>query len=294
MALHGQLLVDGCWYFGDAFVQLPLCHPVVVLREIRQNRHALDFLASKFRGKLHQFLLCTASGQASVDSGKLLPALYLRAQSVDSLSSQSEELSSAMVSALSFHPFSGQALQPHLEALGGLRIAVFKEFPYLYEGTLEYEKNYLQTYVNCPLSLVVLACDGEEVVGATTCLPLTDEGPEFQSAFVNAGLDLAEYCYFGESILLPKYRGHGVGRDFMMRRETHARSLPGVKYCTFCAVERSVDHPLRPVDYQPLDAFWGRVGFFRQPQLATTFTWKETGEEQESAKKMVFWIKALA
>jgi hypothetical protein len=119
-----------------------------------------------------------------------------------------------MSEALELINFHGAALEPHLDALGRLRIAVFREFPYLYEGSLEYEREYLQTYCKTNRSLVVLVFDGGEVVGATTCLPMVDEGPEFQEAFLKAGYDLKTICYFGESILLPPYRGRGMGKEF--------------------------------------------------------------------------------
>ena len=102
----------------------------------------------------------------------------------------------------------------HLDALGTLRISVFREYPYLYDGSLEYERDYLRVYLRSKGSLVVLAFDDDRVVGATTCLPMLDEGPEFQAAFVKAGYDLSMICYFGESILLPQYRGQGVGVRF--------------------------------------------------------------------------------
>lgn len=190
--------------------------------------------------------------------------------------------------------FHGAALEPHLDALGGLRISVFHEYPYLYEGSLEYERDYLQTYLRCERSLVVLAFDGDRVIGATTCLPMVDEGPEFQAAFVKAGgYDLATICYFGESILLPEYRGHGLGKAFFQRREAHAKAID-TSLTTFCAVDRPADHPLRPAGYRPLDAFWQSQGYTKHPKLQATFIWKEIGEAEESPKTLTFWLKNLA
>jgi GNAT superfamily N-acetyltransferase len=190
-------------------------------------------------------------------------------------------------------PFHGPELASHLDALGRLRISVFREFPYLYDGTLEYERAYLRTYLNTPDSLVVLAIDSDAVVGATTCLPLRDEGPEFQEPFLKAGYDIGSICYFGESILLPQYRGRGVGKSFFALREAHARSLPGIRFATFCAVDRPEDHPLRPPGHRPLDSFWARQGYTKHPELQTTFVWKEIGESSESPKSLTFWLKAL-
>jgi GNAT superfamily N-acetyltransferase len=188
--------------------------------------------------------------------------------------------------------FHGTALSPHLDALGQLRITVFREFPYLYDGSLEYERDYLHTYLDSPDSLVVLAFDGETLVGATTCLPLRDEGPEFQAAFVENGYDIASICYFGESILLPAYRSQGIGKTFFARREAHAASLPGIRYTTFCAVDRPQDHPLRPAHYRPLDGLWQQQGYTRHPELQARFVWKEIGEPTESPKSLTFWLKS--
>ncbi|HEY1082114.1 MAG TPA: GNAT family N-acetyltransferase [Prosthecobacter sp.] len=193
---------------------------------------------------------------------------------------------------LRLESYQGQAVEPYLDALGALRITVFREFPYLYDGDLDYERDYLQAYVNCPRSLVVLAFHGDAVVGATTCMPMADEGPAFQAPFVEAGSDLASICYLGESILLPQYRGRGFGRQFFKHRENHARSL-GLTLATFCAVDRASDHPLRPVHYHPLDPFWQSLGYTRQPGLQTRFSWKEINEMEESPKSLTFWTKEL-
>ncbi len=186
--------------------------------------------------------------------------------------------------------FHGAELAPHLDALGELRIAVFREYPYLYVGTLEHEREYLHTYLKSSGSLVVLVFDDDRVVGATTCLPMLDEGPEFQAAFVQAGYDLSTICYFGESILLPAYRGQGLGKEFFVRREAHVRNL-GMKLSTFCAVDRHAEHAQRPQDYRELDEFWRSQGYVRHPELQATFVWKEIGEETESPKTLTFWTK---
>lgn len=188
--------------------------------------------------------------------------------------------------------FHGTELTPHLDALGALRIAVFREYPYLYVGTLEHEREYLRTYLQSSGSLVVLAFDDDRVVGATTCLPMLDEGPEFQAAFVKAGHDLSTICYFGESILLPEFRGKGTGKEFFTRREAHARKL-GMTLSTFCAVDRPAGHPLCPQGYRTLDDFWCSQGYAKRPELQAVFEWQEIGEDIESPKTLTFWTKDL-
>lgn len=196
-----------------------------------------------------------------------------------------------MTEGLEIKQLHGREIEPWLDPLGALRIRVFHEYPYLYEGTLEHEREYLQVYVNSPRSLVVLAIDAQQrVVGATTCLPMTDEGRDFQKPFEDAGIALDDILYFGESILLPEYRGRGIGKIFFDLREAHAQRL-GLHTTAFCAVDRPDKHPLRPLDYRPLDGFWQARGYAKNPQLQATFVWQEIGETCESPKTLTFWTR---
>ena len=195
--------------------------------------------------------------------------------------------------AFTYEELSGEAVRPFLRELGDLRIAVFREYPYLYAGDEAYERRYLQTYIHSPRSLCLLVKDGDAVVGASTALPLADESDEFQQPFVSAAMDLSRIFYFGESVVLPAYRGRGLGVSFFAEREAHARALGGFDWCCFCAVERPADHPLRPAGYQPLDRFWQQRGFGHQPQLRTHYEWQDVGDNHPSAKAMSFWLKEI-
>lgn len=110
--------------------------------------------------------------------------------------------------------FSGSELAPFIPELARLRMAVFREWPYLYEGSLEYETHYLAKFLNLPESTLVVVRDGERVVGASTALPLAQAEAEFQEPFIQAGLDPQDWYYFGESVLEPAYRGRGLGVAF--------------------------------------------------------------------------------
>lgn len=186
---------------------------------------------------------------------------------------------------------SGPELEPWIDALGELRIRVFREFPYLYDGSLAYERQYLQTYRDARRSRVVLVCDENgRAVGASTCVPLIDEDAAFQAPFAAAGFPIDRILYLGESVLLPEWRGKGIGKHFFDLREAHAERL-GMTLTTFCAVDRPNDHPLRPPDYQPLDRFWQARGYSRQPSLTASFPWKEIDAEAETPKTLTFWTR---
>ena len=187
----------------------------------------------------------------------------------------------------------GGELAAHLDAVAALRIAVFRDWPYLYDGDAAYERRYLATYAQSPGSVVVLALDGGRVVGASTGVPLAQDGPAFQAPFLARGMDVASVFYFGESVLLPEYRGRGLGHAFFDARESHARALGGYAWTAFAAVDRAPDDPRRPADYRPNDAFWTKRGYLRQPGMTMQLAWKEIGESVESEKPLTFWLRRL-
>lgn len=196
-----------------------------------------------------------------------------------------------MTAPFHYEELRGEEIRPYLAELGGLRIQVFREYPYLYDGDIGYEETYLETYARTQRSLVVLLKSGNAIVGATTCLPMADESAEFQAPFLAAGYDLDEIFYLGESVILSAFRGRGAGHEFFRRREAHARSVDPFRYTCFCAVDRPIDHPLRPAGYEPLGAFWSRMGYSKDPALQCELEWKEITEESPTRKRLSYWLK---
>ena len=198
-----------------------------------------------------------------------------------------------MTEQLTFTAYRGVEIATVVEALGALRIAVFHDYPYLYEGSLHYEKDYLQIYVQSERAFLFSVFDNGKMVGATTCIPLADEAAEVRKPFEDAGFDISTIFYFGESILLPEYRGLGLGHRFFDEREAHARSFGNFKLICFCSVERGDNHPAKPANYRPNDAFWLKRGYVKEPSLQSIMEWPDIGETSSSAKKMIFWTKTL-
>lgn len=189
-------------------------------------------------------------------------------------------------------PLTGPALHAALDDLARLRIAVFAAFPYLYEGSADYEREYLAEFTAAPDAVLVAAFDGARIVGAATASPLIAQDDYIREPFERAGIDPASVFYFGESVLLPDYRGQGIGHAFFDHREAAARAW-GARHASFCAVVRPANHPARPAGYTPLDAFWAKRGYAPVPGLTGQFSWAEHGETEESLKPMQYWMRAL-
>lgn len=186
----------------------------------------------------------------------------------------------------------GEALDAALDDVARLRIAVFRDWPYIYDGSLEYERRYIQSYRESDAAGVVGAFDGTTLVGAATGTPLEDHAGNFAAPFAGTGLKLEDVFYCAESVLLSDYRGQGLGHAFFDHREAHAREL-GRGHSVFCSVIRPDDHPLKPADYRPLDGFWRKRGYAPMAGVIARFKWTDLSEDQQTEKALQFWGRPL-
>lgn len=186
----------------------------------------------------------------------------------------------------------GAAIVDALDDLSTLRLDIFQEYPYLYQGRREDELTYLATYTEAPDAGVILTYDGLTVIGAATGMPLIHEDAQMLDAFSGTAFPLNEVYYVGELLFRPAYRNCGLGRNLLDRLENHIRSLGRYRKLTCATVERPEDHPLRPRSYIPISRFLARAGFVRLSGVTTHFIWRETdGDKRDHL--MQFWIKEL-
>lgn len=192
---------------------------------------------------------------------------------------------------LSFRAYRGAEIAPVVEDLARLRITVFRDWPYLYDGDLAYEERYLQSYASGD-TILVAAFDGADMVGAATGMPLSDHADDFATAFQDQPYAFHTVFYCAESVLLPQYRGQGAGHRFFDTREVHASRL-GFAFSAFCSVQRPEDHPMRPAEYRPLDPFWRKRGYAPLPGAIARFAWRDIDDDTQTDKPLQFWIKPL-
>jgi GNAT superfamily N-acetyltransferase len=192
---------------------------------------------------------------------------------------------------LTFERLVGAEVADVIDDLARLRIAVFREWPYLYDGSLDYEQRYLQGYAKSG-SVVVTARGQGCIVGAATGAPLVTHAEAFANAFAGSGLELETIFYFAESVMLPEWRGLGAGHAFFDHREAHARAA-GFSRAAFCTVIRPDDHPARPPDYRPLDPFWRARGYAPLPGVVACFEWRDLDQARQTGKPLQFWMRDL-
>lgn len=187
---------------------------------------------------------------------------------------------------------SREEIEDSFDALARLRITVFRDWPYLYDGDEAYERRYLATALGSPGAVVVGAFDGDRLVGAATGGPLSDHFDAFAEPFRQRGWSPDDVFHFGESVLDPAYRGRGVGHAFFDLREAAAAEA-GFRHCVFAAVIRPAHHRSRPAQYRPLDDFWRGRGYEPVDGMVSRFSWRDLGDDEESEKPMQVWMRTL-
>ena len=89
---------------------------------------------------------------------------------------------------------------------------MFRDWPYLYDGDVAYERRYLETYRTSPGAVLVGAFEGDRLVGAATGTPLAEHADEFAitasapgaGAYDMSGV-MAEVMLSGEEYPQPYY-----------------------------------------------------------------------------------------
>lgn len=186
----------------------------------------------------------------------------------------------------------GAALTEALDDVARLRLAVFRDWPYLYEGDFNYERRYLEVYEQSSRAMIIAVFDGDWMVGASTAAPLSEHADSFADAFAETAINIDTCFYCGESVLLPRFRGRGLGHRFFDEREDYARGTGYAQMC-FASVVRPPDHPLRPSAYRSLEPFWKKRGYSRMPGVVAHFAWKDVDQAVETEKPLQFWMKQL-
>jgi len=194
--------------------------------------------------------------------------------------------------ALSEQLITGASAADSLNGLASLRLEIFREFPYLYEGLREDELRYLRLYVETPDAFVLTVTDSGKIVGAATGVPLCYEHRELIEPFAGTPYHVEEIYYVGELLYLPAYRKQGSGLRMVQQVEEYVRSRGKFRYLTCATVVRPDDHPSRPVNYVPIERFLNRTGFAPLSGVTTSFTWRET-VGVSCSHPMQFWIKVL-
>lgn len=187
----------------------------------------------------------------------------------------------------------GKEIIPYIHKIAELRITIFHAYPYLYEGDMTYEEQYLLMYSQTEDAMLIIFEDNHAVVGAITGLPLAESMEEIKELFSEKNIPSERVFYLGEIVLLPEYRNRNIGYMMYQHFEQAVKEVGRYEKIALCEVVRSENDSRRPLDYKSLSSFWKRQEYVKHSDLIAYFSWKEIGAVEETKHPMVFWIKEL-
>ena len=186
----------------------------------------------------------------------------------------------------------GMDARQYLNDIAEMRIVMFKEFPYLYDGSIEDERQYLEGYFKSETSTIILVFDGDEVVAFSSVISLADEMDEIKQPFIDKGLPLDEYAYIGEMMIKPEYRQQGLLYRLKEKQEAIIREHR-YQNVIFMTVYRDQDHIARPHNYKDPAIVWRHFGYEILPNMRIEMPWQRVDTGKEEMNYLDVWYKKL-
>ncbi len=181
------------------------------------------------------------------------------------------------------------SIRKYIPSIAKLRLKIFKDHPLFYKGNLDTEIQYLEHFALSKEAVMVAVFEDHELIGVSSGIPLSETTPQLQKPFIEEGLPLAEYFSFGESMILPPYRGRGIGHHFFDLREEHVRHLKRYSHICFSDFSQFTETK----DYFSLEGFWKKRGYVKHPSLKCHTYWEEPSIQETTPPPFAIWIKDL-
>jgi GNAT superfamily N-acetyltransferase len=187
----------------------------------------------------------------------------------------------------------GKEIDAHVKQITDLALIIYREYPYLYEGTEEEYLPLIQHYAQSERGLAYLLYDDEKPVGVAIGTALQSMRESYKEPILNSHLkdEIDSLFYLGEFLLLKEYRGKGFGKQMYNDFEKTVKTNKSYTGICFCKIVEFDQHPGMPANYKPLDGFWSTLGFHKLPNIQFSVSWRNVNEQNESPHQLVYWIK---
>lgn len=199
---------------------------------------------------------------------------------------------SSLAAAIHFETYQGIEITPHNPEIISLVNKVFYEYPYLYRGDSEGYNEALRGYAQSTNSYVVFAWDGDKVVGLATGIPLTDSWDKHAVPLRQKGIDVSKAYYLGELVVLPEYRGQGIGYRMGETIEQFARSH-GYTLLALMSIDEALMEAPPPQGYISSACTFRKLGYTKHPEIYLDSTWINVGGTAPLSHRMVYWTFPL-
>lgn len=182
----------------------------------------------------------------------------------------------------------GSEITPQIERIAKFRLSIFKDYPYLYQGSLENEIDYVSAYALSVQSIFVYLEDESGLRAASLGMPLKQKSSSFTAPLANDNID--SIFYIGEIMVRQDARQRGLGRELMHKMISQV-DMQTFNTLSLYTVERADNHPLKPLGYSPPDHLWKMFGFEKLENRTAFFKWQEPNEQDITEKNMSIWMK---
>jgi GNAT superfamily N-acetyltransferase len=189
----------------------------------------------------------------------------------------------------------GEVINSIVKEITDLSLIIYREYPYLYEGTEEEYLPLIQHYVQSENGIACLLFDQEKPIGVAIGMPMSAMRENYKQPILNyfKKIDVDSMFYLGEFLLLEEYRGKGLGKKMYNEFERLVKEKGSFETICFCKISEFDSHPLMPANYRALDDFWNKLGFEKQEDLNFSVFWCNVSEIEDSSHKLIYWMKFL-
>jgi GNAT superfamily N-acetyltransferase len=206
---------------------------------------------------------------------------------------------------LTYTVFKNTAVHTYLTHVGRMRSKLYKGFPYLYDATIDPEKEDVSSYKNSPDTIMVAAFAGDEFVGFTIGLPLKDfnssctleeEVALATEKFKNVGVNLNTCFYLGEILVEPEYQNKGVEEALYKSLEQEVKATNAYTSISLIHMDRGDSHPLKPKAFIDPEKTIMENNDFIKTGHTVTYSWntlQPDGSPRLQDNAMDFWVKNL-
>ncbi|HLC06649.1 MAG TPA: GNAT family N-acetyltransferase [Candidatus Babeliales bacterium] len=188
-------------------------------------------------------------------------------------------------------------LKTLLPFVAQLRVNIFRNYPYLYDGNIAEEMDNLEKYAQHNNSALAIAYYNENPVGFLCGSDLIHYSVHFENSvadlFKGVDLNIENYYYCADIIILPEHRGKYLAPQLFDAIENYAQQK-GYTACCFIT-EHHENHPLKPRDHKSLVPLWNSLNY-KKSALITYASWQThqvDGTIKLEQHPLIFWLKNL-
>jgi GNAT superfamily N-acetyltransferase len=191
----------------------------------------------------------------------------------------------------------GSAQKALIPFIAAQRIKQYQDYPYLYDGNMQEETDYVAWCLEQPSSALAVAYIDDAPIGFASGISLVDFDDHMKGsiqAFTHANFNPHNYYYLADIMVVPAYQGNKISSLLLQAIENHARNNAYKNIC--CITENHDTHPFKPIDYvSVVEVLLSRFSYVPS-SITLSFEWLTRQADGSSAQQthiLQYWIKSL-